>query len=509
MFQRIWRSIAGAQPKTKLIDRSALDAVLERAKQCFQAGDTLQAEAMVVEAAEQVRQQYGDQHVLYAAAMFNVACVLCGIDEFSRAADACRTATAIPATDQASQKDRLTYWMNLGDILIRTGQLDEAEQVLRSSLTERKAFYGVDHPGFAYGLAPLADLLIQRGKFREALPVAEQAVNINWQAGNDQVASDLVIRAYALAGAGEATPPMFDEWAALPPKLQHDLLSACIEQSERRSPQLSQLVLQTLRSTMLRHPAADPSLLLNTTILLANMAQQTQDHVVRIEANRAAVDLAKQMRDPKVVIEAWQGLADAYDQAGQHDQVADAYRQALQAAQQSNQPVLAAGVLRNHAVYADQQDRHNEAAQLHARAVEIAETSGDRVMLARCLGAYGIFAHHRGQIDAAGPLLTRAEKLIPPDNADAFYIINHLRALERGEPDPCGSHPELAINELLERLVRDHLPDGLLKEISVDDGGVKVQLAREPQPDEMVLLERVMRHATAQVRKAAERNCRP
>ncbi len=509
MFQRIWRSVAGSQPKTKLIDKAALEAVLNGAMERFQAGDTLQAEALVVEAAEQVRQQRGDQHMLYAAAMFNVACVLCGVGDLSRAAEACRTATAIPATDKASQKDRLTYWMNLGDILIRTGQLDEAEQVLRTSLNERKDFYGVDHPGFAYGLAPLADLLIERAKYREALPVAEQAVSIDWKAGNDQVASDLVIRAYALAGAVESTTPMFDEWKELPPKLQQNLLSACIDQSERRTPELSQRVLQSLRSTLLAHPPSDPRLLLNATILLANIARQTQDHAVRIEASRAIVDLATQRRDPKVVVESWEGLADAYDQAGQHDQVDDAYRQALEVAQQSKQPALAASVLRNYAIYADQQERHEDAAQFHARAVELAEKSGDRLLLARCLGAYGIFSHHRGQLDAAGPLLTRAEQLIPPDDADAFYIINHLRALERGEPDPCGSHPELAINELLELLVRDHLPDGLLKEFRVDDGGVKVQLAREPQPDEMVLLERVMRHATAQVRKAAERNCRP
>ena len=508
MFQRIWRSIAGAQPTTKLIDKAALETALERAKQCFQAGDTLQAEALVVEAAEQVRQQCGDQHVLYAAAMFNVACVLCGIDEFTRAAEACRTATAIPATDQASQKDRLTYWMNLGGMLIRTGQLDEAEQVLRTSLNERKAFYGVDHPGFAYGLAPLADLLIERCKYREALPVAEQAVSIDWKAGNDQVASDLVIRAYALAGAGESTP-MFDEWKELPLKLQQNLLSACIDQSERRTPELSQRVLQSLRSTMLAHPPSDPLLLLNATILLANIARQTQDHAVRIEASRAIVDLATKRRDPKVVVEAWEGLAEAYDQAGQHDDVDQSFRQALEVAQQSQQPALAASVLRNYAIYADQQNRHQDAAQFHARAVELAEKSGDRVLLARCLGAYGIFSHHRGQLDAARPLLARAEKLIPPDDADAFYIINHLRALERGEPDPCGSHPELAMNELLERLVRDHLPAGLLKEIRVEDGGIKVQLAREPQPDEVVLLERVMRHARAQVSKAAERNCRP
>ncbi len=44
-------------------------------------------------------------------------------------------------------RDRLTYLMNLGDVLARCEEYEEAEQVLREGLAERERFYGRQHPG--------------------------------------------------------------------------------------------------------------------------------------------------------------------------------------------------------------------------------------------------------------------------------------------------------------------------------------------------------------------------
>ena len=59
--------------------------------------------------------------------------------------------------------------MNLGEFLVRAGQLDEAGAVLLRGLEGRAALYGETPPGYAFGIEPLADLRLREGDATAAL----------------------------------------------------------------------------------------------------------------------------------------------------------------------------------------------------------------------------------------------------------------------------------------------------------------------------------------------------
>jgi tetratricopeptide (TPR) repeat protein len=178
-------------------------------------GDKLGAEEVIHTAVKQAAVQAGAGSPLYAQALFHEAIILVNVGDFSRAVEACRAAAAVPANDRASQKERLTYLMNLGDLLTRTGQLDEAERVLRDSLAERQAFYGLDHPGYAFGLTSLAELFLSKGQAREALVTIDQAVAINRASGHEKFPSDLALRGFAVKMVQGVESPAFETWADL------------------------------------------------------------------------------------------------------------------------------------------------------------------------------------------------------------------------------------------------------------------------------------------------------
>ncbi|MHB8879104.1 MAG: tetratricopeptide repeat protein, partial [Myxococcaceae bacterium] len=80
--------------------------------------------------------------------------------------------------DEAATANRLSFLLNLGRALDRSGASDEAEKVLREGLIGREALYGRNHPGFAFGLEPLAEVLLRRGRIAEARAAIVEAVQI-------------------------------------------------------------------------------------------------------------------------------------------------------------------------------------------------------------------------------------------------------------------------------------------------------------------------------------------
>ncbi len=73
--------------------------------------------------------RHGEASPQYAAAEFDLALVLVGAGDLSRAASALRRAVDVPARDDAARELRLTYLMNLADVLQHQGRIDEARAV--------------------------------------------------------------------------------------------------------------------------------------------------------------------------------------------------------------------------------------------------------------------------------------------------------------------------------------------------------------------------------------------
>ncbi len=276
---------------SKPLSPQSLEQVLERAIAALHGGDRLKAEEIVHAAVERAAAEQGRQSHLYAQAVFNEATILCGIGDLVRAAAACRAAAEVPATSKAAQKDRLTYWMNLGEILTRMEKLDEAEEVLRQGLSERETFYGTDHPGYALGLAPLAENLLGQGRADKAEPLIEQSVEINWAAGHEAVAGDLAIRALVIKAARGPEASALDHWPQLPPNMQQMLVTECLERAERFDPHAAQAVLLELRRRLQGTPDVDVLPLASVNTQLADIARLTGDDDLRIEASRMATSL--------------------------------------------------------------------------------------------------------------------------------------------------------------------------------------------------------------------------
>jgi tetratricopeptide (TPR) repeat protein len=484
-----------------------LDRVFNEAVGHLQNGDGIRAEESVHAAATLAAEQAGTDSSLYVQALFNEATILCGVGDLARAAAACRAAAAVPAKTRDMQKERLTCLMNLGEILTRMDQLQDAEQVLREGLAERESFYGVKHSGYAFGLTPLAENLLAQGRPDEALPAVNQAIEINWANGNPQVAGDLALRLFVMKAWGGPDAEAIPLWTEVPPDIQQEIVNQCLERADRSDPQTAQAALVELRRRLQDTPDRDVAPLLNVNIALANVARLTGDHDVRIEAGTKVVKLCGGLDDPHHLVEAYQGLACALSDAGREDDAERAYYEAIQICQKIGDRRELANVLRNYAIWADDRQRTELAESLHRQALEHATASKDALMKGRSLAALGIFLQHHDRGSEAAPLLAEAQRLLPASHPDAFCVQTHWEALQRGEPCSCGAGDDWeAISTLVVRQVKEHVAGDLLKSIRIgpnEEGSpdIHVELAREPTPNELEHLNRVINQTMAQMRQ--------
>jgi len=156
-----------------------------------------------------------------------------------------------PGTDEESRSRYLTHIMNLGDLLVHLEHYEEAEQVLRRGLQGRADLYGREHPGYAYGLEPLAEALLRSGQAKQALPLAEQAVEILWNHAHERTPELMTLRAYARK-AVDAEADAFQDMEAMP----DELIAVAIEASLTRAThdrETGRLVLADLRRWIDEH----------------------------------------------------------------------------------------------------------------------------------------------------------------------------------------------------------------------------------------------------------------
>jgi tetratricopeptide (TPR) repeat protein len=158
-------------------------------------GRSIEAEELMVRVLRTVTAKHGSGSPAWASAQCDLGNVLLKSDQLDRAIGCYRNATsARVGSDPQNRKDHLTYRLNLGMALQSAGRLREAESVLRKGVRDRRAFYGREHAGYAFGLEPLAAVLLQRGKVRKARKVIEEAVYNFLRNGHEHLASALVLR---------------------------------------------------------------------------------------------------------------------------------------------------------------------------------------------------------------------------------------------------------------------------------------------------------------------------
>jgi len=153
--------------------------------------------------------------------------------DLEAAADVLRQAVAAgPGASEDSRGRYFTHVMNLGDLLVYLEHYEEAERVLRAGLQGRADLYGRDHPGYAYGLEPLAEALLRAGQAKQALPLAEQATEIFWNHTHERTPELMAFRAYVRLAVDEDANA-FQDMEAMPDDLVDVAIATTMTRAER------------------------------------------------------------------------------------------------------------------------------------------------------------------------------------------------------------------------------------------------------------------------------------
>lgn len=432
---------------------------------------------------------------LYALANLLVAC-----GDLVRAIPPLRTAVAMKSTSGEHEKARLTGTMNLGEILVRIGELEEAHTVLRDGLDARRTFYGEDHAGYAYGLESLAKVEAARGDLRSAVEHINEAVRIFWDDGNDRIASCFATRAPIVKAAGGQA---FNQLGQLPENLFDKMVSDVL-QADDVEPRLLLAVLDELSHLATTRPGA-AAWLPKIHAVISTVARDAGNHLARTKALGWLRDhMDKTGGDAIGVVLA---LALAEDEGG-NTSIAEGHYLEAQGRALERDAAAKSRVARNYGLFLSQHDRKPEARTLLGSALHEARAANDNDELGQAAIAYGILLQHESDAGAE-PLLEEAIRVLPADHPDALCARSHLIALRTGAGCGCGDMSEALSSAVLE-MVRASVPPDLLAdlEITVPEGAppnVSVRLARKPTDEEMQALDSAVHLAVAQLQQNIRR----
>jgi tetratricopeptide (TPR) repeat protein len=476
---------------------------MQEAMRLLQEGRPADAETLLRRAARDAEELFGRGSHEDAVAHNDLGNLHAHVGDLKRAAAAYRRACSGPLpTETQALRDRLTYLVNLATTLETLGELDEAEEVLRRGVERRREFYGPDHPGHAFGLEPLAALLLRRGKHEEALRLLNEAATIYWNHGHPRVASALAVRAEALKAVGNSEPP-FAGCGKLPDPVFTDLVGTVLQRAGKTDPAWARPVLADLLATVEARLGLDHALTLNVLATIANHEAdrgERCDHEVRLRAiRRALASLERQGRTAEA-LHARQGLALALNAAGRDAEARTAYADTLERALRAGERGIASQVRRNYGLYlADRKESAEAERQLRA-AADDAEAAEDLERWGRAEGTLGIFLMHQGRAAEARPLLERALHRLDPAHPDTVYARHHLNALSAGQPCHCGDSWEALADQLRAYILRQ-VPRGLLADLELEFQGqgqdikVNARLAREASEDELERLQIIINQA--------------
>ncbi|MEV4623109.1 tetratricopeptide repeat protein [Asanoa sp. NPDC049573] len=455
-------------------------------------GRVVDAEEVMARELKAVTKKHGRGSVAWASAQCDLGNLLLNCDQVARAIECFRAAVSVaPGADREAAKDQLTYRMNLGMVLRMAGRLEEAEAELRAGAAARLAFYGREHAGYAFGLEPLADVLLQRGNVREARQVIEETVANFWRNGHERVATALALRASILRAEG-VDGPLFAELTQLPDEVVEQVATSVVTRDG-----VDPAVLTDLAAALEARLGPDHQATLNVLSQLANLGQDPG----RVDAiQRVLASYDRQGRAEDALMAAL-GLAMAQDDV---EASLATYASAYERAQRIGRPELVSQVLRNWGLALREAGQVGPAEQRLSEAVAQARRGPDREMLGRAEVALGILLQHENRLDEARGVLEEALSNLDPVHPDALTARSHLGAVLEGRTCGCGDM-QSTITDAYRAFVLSRLPADLLADLDVTmkdgDFQISVSLQREPTDEELERLNGVMQSAHAEFRR--------
>jgi tetratricopeptide (TPR) repeat protein len=481
----------------------APNPAMEKALRRLQSGKPAEAEAVVARAAERAKHDHGIDSPQYSSAVNDLGTVLMLTGQTNEAVEAMTAACRFefPGNEQAT-RERLTFLLNLGHVLQLAGRHKEAEEALRRGRAAREGFYGRAHPGYAFGLLPLAQSLLVQGRAGEALAVIEETVANFFSNGHPWITKALAVRAEVLAASGTDRPP-FTEADSLPAELLHELVGDVTGRFGEADPGVLHRVLRALLPLLERRLGETDQATLNVLAHLANLQGELGDHAARVATIRRVIAAHDAQGDAGQALGALQGLALALSDAGNPGKAEETYREAIDRAAALGDPGTRSQIKRNLGLMMRDLGRMGEAEQWLSEAVTDALAAGDRERAGLARVALGVLIQHAGRLDEARDLLTTALPDLDPAHPHALVGRNHLQAIASNASCGCGDM-EVSLAEAFAEFFRSQLPADLIAKLHVevkDKLEVKVELTRDPTPEELDMLDRVHRHAYEQFRR--------
>lgn len=476
---------------------------IEAAFSLLQEGRLGEAEELMARELQAVTAKHGHGSPAWASAQCDLGNVLLNADQLNRAIECYRHATAASAHDAQIRKDHLTYRLNLGLALRMAGRLDESEAELRQGAQDRLAFYGRAHPGYAFGLESLADVLLQRGDVPQARRVIEETVDNFWRSGHERVASALALRAEIVA-AGATGEPLFPSVDQLPDTVVEQLALSVLNRQDQGDPTTFPAVLNALVATLEARLGADHQATLNALSVLANAGRDSGDHAGRVDAiQRVLASYDRQGRAEQALMAAL-GLAMAQSEVGEEEEALRTYASAYARAERIGRPEPASQVLRNWGLALREAGQLGAAEQRLGEAVAMARRGADAETLGRADVALGLFLQHEGRLEEARTVLEEGLSVLDPVHPDALVGRSHLGAVMDGRTCGCGDM-QATITDAFREFVHSRLPADLLAnlDVAIEDGEFKinVELRRAPTEEELDRLNSVVQSAHAEFRR--------
>ncbi|TKK89740.1 tetratricopeptide repeat protein [Herbidospora galbida] len=465
-------------------------------------GRLVDAEQVMRKEALKVERRHGRGSHEWASVQCDLGNVFFASGQLDRAVDCFRTAcSGTPSADHETRKEQLTYRLNLGMVLAVADRLDEAETELRRNLQEREDFYGREHPGYAFALEPLADLLLRRGDVARAREVIEEAVGNFWRSGHERVAAALAVRGEIIVLGGADEPP-FSALDQLPDEVVEGIAYAAVERSGR-DPVLGKAVLTRLVDALEARLGPDHQATLNALSQLANIGGDAGDEAGRIETiKKVLASYDRQGREHDAFMAAL-ALAMAQDDAGDTTGALDTYARVQTRADGLGRPEYHAQLLRNWGLALAAAGRPAEAEERLRAAVGVADLGTDHEILGRSRIALGLFLQHADRLDEARHVVEAGLATLDVAHPDAITGRSHLTAIAAGRSCGCGD-VQGAIADAFREFVLGRLPGDLLADLAVTvengDFAINVDLRREPTEAEIEHLNQLLQSATAEFR---------
>jgi tetratricopeptide (TPR) repeat protein len=412
------------------------ETTLDRAVELWRSERTAEGESLLRELVAKSEYNFGRSSLEYETATGELAGFLWLVGCQQEAAAIFRSLCWAPMpTDRAMMPHRLTQILNFGELSIAAGNLDEAETVLQHGLAGRLQHYGRKHPGYAFGLEPLAAVWLYRGKLDAALIAIDEAIANFTNCQHQRLIGAWVLRVEILKTAGSKNY-LFDRLEAADAEAIEQFAGKIFARlANFTPPAIGRLLLQDLTQLLKTKFDRDANILLSTYRRSAELERQLGelgDPHIRQNSLQKILESHQRQGDFEGAIVALMGLGLAQMENRDIDAAHTSYRRALALAEELQHPQLSVSVTRNYGLFLKQIGQKLDACNLLSKSIALATKHDLTEDLGRGQIALGVLLQQDGNLKVAKNLLKSGIAKLNPSDGDRLQGMNHLYAIEGG-----------------------------------------------------------------------------